>query len=187
MNHLGTVKLETSRLILRRYVAGDAEGIFANWASDEEVTKYLTWKPHASAEVSAEFLGSVIKAYVRPDKYEWCIELKAIGEPIGSIAAVEVNDSLGIIHVGYCLGKKWWHEGIMSEAFAEVIRFFMEQVGAMRVESRHDPRNVYSGKVMKKCGLKYEGTLRRKDRNNQGICDAAWYGLLRDEYFSSSC
>ncbi len=34
---------------------------------------------------------------------------------------------------------------------------------------------------MKHCGMKYEGRLRSSDRNNQGICDADWYALLRDE------
>ena len=50
------------------------------------------------------------------------------------------------------------------------------------IESRHDPRNTNSGKVMEKCGLKYEGTLRQSDINNQGICDAAWYSLLKEDY-----
>ena len=49
------------------------------------------------------------------------------------------------------------------------------------VESRHDPRNPHSGMVMQKCGMRYEGTLRSADRNNQGICDTSWYALLRDE------
>jgi len=42
MNHKGTVTLETERLILRRCTLDDAEAMFQNWASDDEVTKYLT-------------------------------------------------------------------------------------------------------------------------------------------------
>ena len=85
--------------------------------------------------------------------------------------------------MGYCLGRAFWRRGIMTEAFSEVIRFLFEEVGCLRVDSRHDPRNPHSGDVMKKCGLTYEGTLRQYDENSQGICDAAWYGLLREEYF----
>ncbi|MDU7440412.1 MAG: GNAT family protein, partial [Clostridium sp.] len=48
----------------------------------------------------------------------------------------------------------------------------------------YDPRNTHSGKVMEKCGLKYEGTLRSCDKNNSGICDTSWYGILRNEYFN---
>lgn len=59
--------------------------------------------------------------------------------------------------------------------------FFFDIVGVNRMESRHDPRNANSGAVMRKCGMRYEGTLRQSDWNNQGICDASWYALLAEE------
>jgi len=34
-----------------------------------------------------------------------------------------------------------------------------------------------------KCGMIYEGTMRQSDVNNQGICDAARYAILAEEYF----
>lgn len=52
MNHLGTKRLETDRLVLRRFVPEDAADMYRNWASDPEVTKFLTWPPHSSVEVS---------------------------------------------------------------------------------------------------------------------------------------
>jgi len=51
-----------------------------------------------------------------------------------------------------------------------------------RVAARHDPNNPHSGGVMRKCGMKYEGTNRACDRNNQGICDAAQYAILSSEW-----
>ena len=69
----------------------------------------------------------------------------------------------------------------MTEALQAVMDFLFEEVGVNRIESRHDPRNPGSGKVMDKCGMQYEGLLRQSDWNNQGICDAVWYGLLRSE------
>ena len=70
----------------------------------------------------------------------------------------------------------------MSEALKAVIDFLFEEVGMERIEARHDPNNPHSGGVMRKCGMKYEGTTRRSDRNNQGICDAAHYAILRSEW-----
>lgn len=43
MNHKGTVTLETERLILRRFVAEDANAMFNNLVNDVDVTKYLRW------------------------------------------------------------------------------------------------------------------------------------------------
>jgi len=53
MNHKGTETLETERLLLRRFSESDAEAVFRNWASDDEVTKYLTWPSHKSKDDSA--------------------------------------------------------------------------------------------------------------------------------------
>ena len=54
--------------------------------------------------------------------------------------------------------------------------------GDRKKESLLAALNPHSGGVMKKCGRTYEGTLRQSDRNNQGICDEVWYGLLRREF-----
>ena len=181
MKHCGTLTLETKRLILRRFAREDAEAMYRNWASDPEVTKYLMWPTHSSMEVSQTEVESWVKSYEDNAYYQWAIVLKETGEPVGSIAAVEVKESIDAVHIGYCVGRTWWHQGITSEALKAVIDFFFDQVEVGRVESRHDPRNPNSGKVMMKCGMKYEGTLRNSDRNNQGICDASYYGLLRPE------
>ena len=42
--------LETKRLILRPFTIDDAGEMFCGWASDPEVTKYLTWNTHKSIE-----------------------------------------------------------------------------------------------------------------------------------------
>ena len=182
MRHCGTQRIETERLILRQFSIDDAEAMYQNWASDPKVVKYLTWPAHANSDVSKAVLEDWIPSYQKKDYYQWAIVLKEHGtDPIGSISAVGLNDNIDMVHVGYCLGQKWWHMGIMSEAMKAVMEYFFDEVGANRIESRHDPRNPHSGMVMKKCGMKYEGTMRSADRNNQGVCDACWYALLKAE------
>ncbi len=182
MKNCGTQRIETDRLILRRYVIEDADAMYKNWASDSEVTKFLTWQPHSSVEVSRGIIENWLKEYSDEKYYQWAIVLKANGnEPIGDISVVQMNEDISMVHIGYCLGRAWWRRGIMSEALKAVMDFMFDTVEVNRVESRHDPMNPNSGKVMQKCGMKYEGTLRSADRNNQGICDACYYALLRSE------
>ena len=183
MNHIGTIKLETERLTLRRFNIDDADAMYNNWASDDEVTRFLTWPTHPDVSVSQTVINSWLELYDRPDHYSWTIILKEINEPIGSIAAVELRDDIGMVHIGYCIGRKWWHKGYTSEALIRLVRFFFDEVWVNRIESRHDPRNPNSGKVMQKAGLRYEGTFRGTDINNQGICDAARYAILADDYY----
>lgn len=181
MKHSGTQRLETERLVLRRFVNEDALAMYKNWAADEKVTKYLTWPPHSNQEVSQKVVEDWVKAYDRESYYQWAIVLKEKGEPIGSIAVVRMNEDVSMVQIGYCIGKAWWHNGITSEALKAVIDFLFDIVDVNRIEGRHDPRNPNSGNVMKKSGMKYEGTLRSSDRNNQGICDVCYYALLKSE------
>ena len=186
MKHLGTKKLETDRLILRPFTLEDADTMYKNWASDPDVTKYLPWTPHESVQVTRSLLEDWISQYEKDDYYHWTIVLKENGEePIGSISAVQKDDTIKMVHIGYCIGKKWWKQGITSEALAALIKFFFEEVGVNRIELRHDPSNPNSGKVMMKCGLQYEGTHRQAGLNNQGICDSAMYAILAEDYFAT--
>lgn len=180
MRHLGTKPLETPRLILRPLTPADAPAMFRNWAGDSEVTRHLTWPPHADEGVSLERIRSL--DYASPTTYDWGMELKELGQVIGTIGTVGLKEDINMLHIGYCMGKPWWGKGIMTEAFRAVIRFLFEEVGANRIESRHDLRNPGSGRVMQKCGLICEGTLRQSDISNQGLCDDAWYAILREDY-----
>lgn len=175
--------LESQRLLLRKFTTDDAQAMFDNWASDPDVTKFLTWPTHKNVDVSKGVLNDWTSQYEDLNFYQWAIVVKDNGNiPIGSIGVVKFDDVIQMVHVGYCIGKKWWFKGITSEALTLLIKFFFEEVEVKRIEARYDPRNNNSGKVMKKCGLQYEGTMRQADKNNLGICDTIMYAILRDDY-----
>lgn len=187
MKHLGTLTLETDRLLLRKTLESDYEPMFKNWAYDERVTKYLTWAPYESAEqLKNTYHQYLLESQKKKDFYDWKIVLKESGELIGSIGVVKLREDIEEVEIGYCLGFEWWHMGIMSEAFGRVIRFLFEQVGVNRIAAVHDPNNPHSGDVMKKCGLQYEGTSRQSGKNMQGICDESRYAILKEDYFKSN-
>ena len=180
MNHLGTVELNTARLKLRKFTLDDVQALYDNWASDPEVTKFMTWPTHADIGVTRMVIESWVKEYTRDDYYQWAIEYQ--GAPIGSISVVYTDAKTLKSEIGYCIGRPWWHQGITSEALAAVIGFLFEEVGVNRVQARHDVNNPNSGGVMRKCGMQYEGTMRQSDRNNQGLSDTSMYGILRSDY-----
>lgn len=183
MKHKGTIQIETDRLNLRRFAAGDIPAAFRNWTSDTKVTEFLRWPAHGNIDVTERVLNGWISRYDKPDFYQWAIVPKEINEPVGTISVIEMDEKTEKIHIGYCIGSKWWHSGYTSEAFSAIIPFFFEQVGVNRIEARHDPDNPNSGKVMRKCGLIYEGTLRKAGWSNKGIVDECVYGMLASDYF----
>lgn len=186
MNNKGTKTLETERLILRRFVVEDAQAMYDNWASDPEVTRFLTWPPHGSAEITGMLLADWVKQYEDDAYYHWVIELKEIGEVIGSISVVKLNEEIESADVGYCMSRAYWGRGIMPEALRAVIKYLFEEVGMNRIAACHDVNNPKSGRVMDKAGMKLEGIWRQAGKNNQGICDEVWHSIIREEYVAGT-
>ena len=109
LNHKGTVTIETDRLILRRFAMEDAEAMFRRWASDDEVTKHLTWPTHSSVEISKMVLTDWTSHYPEPDFYNWAIVLKENGpEPIGNISVVGIDNKVDAATMGYCMSRAHW-------------------------------------------------------------------------------
>ena len=185
MQHQGTRRLETERLILRRFAVEDAGAMFRNWACDAQVTKFLTWPAHIGADISRWVLMDWTGRYEKPEYYQWAIELKAIGEPIGSISVVRMEEQVDECELGWCIGRPWWGQGIVAEAGAAVLRFLFEEVKANRVAARHAVENPNSGRVMQKLGMVKEGVLRQAGRSNQGLEDLVQYSMLASEYFAA--
>ena len=182
MNHQGTKMLETQRLILRPFAAMDAQAMYNNWASDPEVTRYLMWPYHKSLQDSQDVINLWMADYPNDDYYQWAMVPKDVGQPIGCIGAVGQDEKLKSMEIGYCIGKQWWNQGLMTEALAAVMAYLFEEVGINRLELRHDTDNPASGRVMAKCGLQLEGIHRQAGHNNQGVCDSAIYAILAEDY-----
>lgn len=177
----GTAVLETERLLLRPFTLDDAPDVYENWAKDPEVTRFLQWQPHKDQEETYRILEDWVGQYEKGNYYNWAIVLKELGEPVGNISVVQQNDRALQAHIGYCLGRAWWRQGIMSEALSAVIDYLFQE-GYRRIDSRHNVNNPHSGDVMKKCGMRYEATLRQRGWDNSGIHDEALYSILAEDY-----
>ena len=175
MKNIGTKEIVTDRLILRRFRRDDAPDMYKNWASDDEVTKYLTWPTHKNVDITDSVLTDWVNSYENDDYYQWAIVPKYVGEVIGSIGAVAVDSENEVVEIGYCIGKAFWHNGYASEALSALINFFMKEVHTKNVIAKHDVRNTRSGRVMERAGMTLVG--KAQDVNNQGDCDINIYSV----------
>lgn len=171
IKHLGTKQLDTKKLTLRQFNINDAEDMFINWANDPEVTKYLSWLPHGSLEVTKDILNSWINNYHNLEFYNWAISLRNINRVIGSISVVKFFNQNLTCEIGYCISKSYWNKGITTEALKAVIIFLLKEVGVIRIEAFHNVNNIASGKVMLKAGMIFEGRLRKYHLNREGILE----------------
>ncbi len=188
MTHKGTVTLETEHLILRRFTSDDVEQIFNNCWSDHEIWKWTSYKPMQCAkdviEVAEMFTDKWLNAYNKPNRYSWAIQLKTSNEVIGRFFGMNPDDRVNQIELAYELGRKWWNQGLMSEAVKAVIAFFFNEVGFNRIYAYHADENPASGRVMQKCGMTYEGTLRQACKCNNGVFDMVCHSIIADEYYN---
>lgn len=179
LNHKGTVDLHTKRLLLRKYTLSDAKEMFKNYANDDRVTKYLSWKAYENEGDIRPFLEMSIDEYEKNSTYHWAIE--CAGEMIGSISVMSVDNLRKNCEVGYCIGYDYWNKGITSEALAAVIEFLFDEVGMHRIMAKHDVENLASGAVMQKCGMTYEGRFKEYYLRHDGTySDALVYGIVNE-------
>ena len=181
ITHKGTQTIYTERLVLRRFTVDDAQAMYDNWANDERVCRFLSWRPHESGEATKQLLEGWCDAYKNDTTYNWAIEFD--GTVIGSISVVEIKERHERAELGYCMGYAYWNKGIMSEAAKAVIDYLFMEVGVNRIDISHAVKNPASGRVAQKCGLTYEGTKREFFKASSGeFLDVSYYGILRSEW-----
>ena len=149
----------TARLVARPPRADDAEKVFASYASDPDVTRYLSWRAYTRVPPLAAFLGDCAAHWEKGDgQFAWLLSLKGTDSPIGSIG---VTLDGGKAMFGYVLAKKFWHRGLAAEALTFLVDWSLAQPGIFRAWAFCDAENPASVRVMEKAGLVREGVLRR--------------------------
>ena len=144
--------IETERLLLRKPRIEDVEPMFNNWASDPMVTKYLTWPPHENIEVTKRVVDNWLKEEKDPKTIRFIITLKDNDEPIGSIDVVGYIDDNP--EIGYCLARKYWNQGLMTEACKALIKYLFD-IGFKKIFIKAMVENIGSNKVIEKCDFKF--------------------------------
>ena len=152
--------IETERLVLRAPHLDDAGAIYTRWASDPEVSRYMTWQPHASPSETRAFLERVLNDADAGRAYHWMLtERGGNDEPVGTISVSRDNGFC--VHLGYVLERSRWGQGLLVEAAQPILEWVTRQPEIYRCYAVCDVENRASARVLEKLKLRYEGILRR--------------------------
>jgi ribosomal-protein-alanine N-acetyltransferase len=151
-------EIQTKRLRLHRPVEADAEEIFARYATDPEVTRYLSFEPHRSLDDTLAFLRKTALRRQEDKGHEWLIRSRVSDQLLGSIGWGRCECR---VQFGYCLARDAWGHGYATEAASEIVNVALAEPTIWRVEATCDTEHVASARVLEKAGLTFEGTLRR--------------------------
>ena len=149
---------QTDRLAARPAARVDAQVLFDEYATDAEVARYMTWRPHRTVEETTDFLRRCEGVWLEGSAFPWTLWLKETGEFAGLI---EVRVRAPAVDVGYALVRRRWRQGLMSEAVDAVIRWAFSQPEIFRVWATCDMENIASARLLEHAGMQREGVLRR--------------------------
>ena len=149
------MRLETERLILRRFEDSDAESVF-EYAKDPDVGPIAGWPSHQNIDESLDVIRNVLSA-----KEAYAICLKTDNRAISAIELklnghTDMTEQDDECELGYWLGKPFWGQGIMPEAVREMLRHAFEDLGMTKVWVGYYEGNTKSKRVQEKAGFRYQ-------------------------------
>jgi RimJ/RimL family protein N-acetyltransferase len=167
-------RMETDRLILRRYDESDLDA-FYEIIHDDRLQSYIHF-PNLTREQELEYIKDCLKE-VETDKCEkWAIVLKDNNETIGNISVNTVVKKHNYCDVGYVIRYDYWGYGYAAEALETISNYLLES-GYYLVECTCNELNKQSSRVMEKAGFTRDGCLPNRRLNKDG----SYSGL---EYYS---
>jgi RimJ/RimL family protein N-acetyltransferase len=150
--------LTTPRLTLRLIGLDDAGPIFHAYGQDLEVARFVTWTPHRTQDSVEAFIRESIAQ--PPDASRvYAVLGRDDGALRGTLGLTRIRPHH--VEFGYALARRWWGQGLMTEALVAVRDWACAQPGIFRLSGFCDVENIGSARVMEKAGLTREGVLRR--------------------------
>ncbi len=148
----------TKRLRLRPPEETDAENIFARYGQDALVCRHMSWTPHRSIDDTLAYLRRIVGENAQGSSAGYLIFSRETSQLLGSVGGAVQGARM---QFGYCLARDAWGQGFATEAARAFVAAVMEIPSIWRIQAFCDVENRASARVLEKCGLTFEGTLRR--------------------------
>lgn len=146
--------LESKRLLLAGVSLKDAPSYQKNFADYEVVRHLNTRVPWPYPESGA---GDYIENHILPtqekDRWTWGLFLKSA--PTELIGGVELWRATNGENRGFWLGKKYWGQGLMSEAIEVITDFAFQSLGFTVLYFTNARGNLGSRRIKEKTGATF--------------------------------
>lgn len=150
-------RIAGSRLLLRPPVLGDAGALYRRIARDHQVTEYLLWTPHPNVAATRQVITERLN--VEDHARTWVITQRPSDEIVGMISG-RLSERHSV-EIGYCIARRWWGKGLMSEALDMLIATLDADDDVHRVWATCHVDNERSVRLLLRAGFQLEGRLTR--------------------------
>ena len=154
MKHLGTIRIETERLILRKCQVSDYKESFLYCCSNPELARLQNFDVHENDKVTKKSFIEKEEQYKKDDSfYEWAIINKETNTFMGEIALVNYDEETNSFETGYHLGKPFRGKGYMTEAVCQLCDYVFTTSTIVRISAESFAKNHSSCRVLEKAGF----------------------------------
>ncbi|NNM22464.1 MAG: GNAT family N-acetyltransferase [Flavobacteriaceae bacterium] len=154
--------LETERLILNKISTRDAP-FYVELFNSEDWLKYIGDRNVRSIADAENYIKkNYLPIYDEHGFGSYTVKLKESGKTIGACGLYQ-RDDLKHPDIGFAFLPGYYGQGYGFEAASEVMRFAREQLGITEILGFTKRENVASIKLLKKLGLREQGTYKFKD------------------------
>jgi ribosomal-protein-serine acetyltransferase len=180
-------RLETDRLILRRYEPGDGPMYFAVGQKNHHHLQPFEADNVILSAKTPEEAENIIRGLnedwiARNSFFLGAFDKKTL-EFIAQIYIGVVNWELPEFEVGYFVDVDHQGKGFITEAVQGALGFIFRCLKAQRVCLHTRDTNLPSQRVAERCGFTLEGHIRENKRDADGtVSGDLYYGLLKSEY-----
>lgn len=175
MELIGTNRIESERLILRRFEIVDAEELFAGYINQPEFLYYANKEPQTLDGVKS-YLNHVTQKYNDGEYFNWVITQREDGKIVGAIN-LKPNHEDDSVMFSYAIDNRFTGKGYMTEALTKVKEYALDKLKVSRFVGGCVTKNIASKKVMEKCGLKHEKTIKNYKTLSDGVFDMFFYSV----------
>ncbi len=144
------------------------------WACLPESCRYQAWGPN-TYEQTQQYVRAAVAG--PPDRQVFAV---LVGNQVLGSAELKLHGtSTG--EIAYAVHPRVWGQGVATAAARELLQLGFHGHSRHRIFGTCDPRNAASAAVLRKVGMRYEGTMRGTACIRDGWRDSDLYAILEDD------
>ncbi len=175
--------LHSSNLQFKQIEESHLDMLFAIY-DNEKVFQYCGIIPKHNIQTVQKMISHFERDFTKRNRVKWGIFYKDQPDSlVGIIEAMDFNQKVNMVTIGYYLAEDYWNKGIATESVQTICKFLFDEANINRIQAEVMPMNDTSKKVLLKSGFMKEGLLRQATFwSGKGIVDLEIYSILHKEY-----
>lgn len=168
-----SVLIETPRLTIRSVTLADIEHYISLFADEDVMRKYASGQPNMDRSKIQDRIGGWVQRWAKNDPFNGLVVFdKQSGEFIGHVVLGRSDEGNGVSELAYLFHKKFWHQGIGTEAVSSVVNHYAIEISKRnylldghkfnRITATTRVDHPFSRKVLETVGLSTDSQINHK-------------------------